>query len=571
FRNGSWGLSTPFDAPLLLLALTLPIGVAVSADTAASVGKAWGLALGLAVIVTVGHLPATVATARGVVAATALIGTGIALVALVGVDWNAAQLLRVPLLYDHLPRLVRWGSGSGGAELFNPRQIGGALALLLPIAAAAWPVSRRWAVPLGAGVVLMAAVLALTQTPSAIVGVGVALLLTLAVRDRPRRLLWAGLAVVGLLTVLAGFTVLLTGAGLTPSAAALRGQERTGFGFVSRLEIWQRAIAMIGDYPYSGIGLNTFRLIMDRFYPGFVLGPENHAHNFLLQAGVEHGLPGLIAWVWLLVSAILLLSLLVRRAPDPDVRRLALAVLAGLVSFAIFGVIDTLPNARPMLALWLTLGLAALLARLAPDVRLPERALRYSMLAALAVAVLGPLEGLGPARNLGHVLTARATLGPSATDSAALISGMLWLERAAAAAPDDGHTWMLLADTHARRGAYAAATEALRIGLAADRAHGIGAYAPGEALALQRAEQPVTGPAVMLRVYRQWQLRYSNRALAFLAGAMTMCEISGDPAGALTLLNTAGNAAPAGWAPHYRAAVVEQPGACAARAAASRP
>jgi putative inorganic carbon (HCO3(-)) transporter len=72
-------------------------------------------------------------------------------------------------------------------------------------------------------------------------------------------------------------------------------------GFEKRLEIWERALFMIRDFPITGVGMGAFMNVADLIYP-FFLHPANtvvHAHNLFLQISVDLGLPGLISWIWI--------------------------------------------------------------------------------------------------------------------------------------------------------------------------------------------------------------------------------------------------------------------------------
>lgn len=574
-RLGRIWQPAPLDAALLLAALSTLIAFGVSAVPALSAAKAWGLLLGFAAYGTVAHLPPTPKASAAV--ALVLAGTGVlvALLALLGADWSAAQIVRLPWLYDRLPQLLRGVPGSGipaPSDLFNPREIGGTLALLVPLLGIAVPLKGRSALLAAPALFLTVLVLLLTQTPTAIAGVGVAVLLALAVLDRPRRWLWTvagGMVAVG---AAAALVYLLSPSGGVFTPEALQGQQRAGFGVVSRLEIWQRALAMIGDMPYTGIGLNTFPLVMDRFYPGVALGPEPHAHNLFLQSAVDLGLPGLVAWAGLLGGAGVALMQTWRASADPTVRRMALAIGAGLLSFAVFGTIDTIsPGAKPGMALWLALGLAVHLWRLTPTAAFPARAFTLGLLLALAAVQIVPVASAGPARNVGHMLVQQALLGRETPDTVRLAASLPWLRQTAEARPDDGRAWHTLADAEARVGNLPAATEALRAGLAADRASGVSAYAPGEARNGRYATTPEEQGAALLRVYRAWQVRYPDRAYAFLAGAITQCEVLRQPALAQAALDEGANAEPRAWLQHYHDTVLAQPGKCGTAAPGSQP
>ena len=61
---------------------------------------------------------------------------------------------------------------------------------------------------------------------------------------------------------------------------------------------------MIRDYPFTGIGLDTFRLVAQNEYPYFnyAFNQTEHPHNIFLQAGVDGGVLGLLALLWLIVA-----------------------------------------------------------------------------------------------------------------------------------------------------------------------------------------------------------------------------------------------------------------------------
>ena len=179
-------------------------------------------------------------------------------------------------------------------------------------------------------------------------------------------------------------------------SAGKPGVEHAAFGFASRLEIWPRAIQMVHDTPYTGVGLNTFPWVMDRFYPGFALGPEPHAHNFLLQTAVDFGLPGLVALLWLGAAVSLTLVDAYHAAPDARIRVVTLAVGAGLLAFLLYGTMDAVTlGAKPGLALWGSLALAVALGKAAPGAHRPgtswQKPLTVGSVVLLGAAFLLPL------------------------------------------------------------------------------------------------------------------------------------------------------------------------------------
>ena len=423
----------------------------------------------------------------------------------------------------------------GALELGNPRDVGGLLALVLPLATiclcAGWPgrgqgvageqtgapgVAERgasrglgWAGALGAAlaIVLMGAVLLLSQSLSARRCVLAALWLGAVVADRARRRWWTmgGVLLLALGTV--AVWPRLAALGALREATSLSGQPDPGmahatFGIAARLELWPRALEMVRDAPYTGAGPALFPHLMDRFYSGFLLGPERHAHNFPLQVAVDLGLPGLVAVLWLLAAFALHLGAGLRRETDPGRRATIVGLGAGVVAFLGFGAIDAIPlGARPSLLLWVLLGAGLALAP-APRGGAPgpgQRPLAAAMIALLLLALLVPVAWSGPQSNAGRVLAYRAILPPAGGDPAALAPAASTLRRAALGDPGRSGTWYLLSSVEARRGdpggrpgGPAPGRAGRRPGAPAPLRHGRGPLAPGP-------PRRLAGPAASLR------------------------------------------------------------------------
>ncbi len=135
-----------------------------------------------------------------------------------------------------------------------------------------------------------------------------------------------------------------------------------------RVEIWSRALYGIEDFPFTGMGMNTFRKIVHVLYPLFLTSPDRdigHAHNEFLQAALDLGIPGLIAFISLyLISFWMLIK--IWRADSGDDRELTQTLVLGLggVLFALlfFGLTAAVIfAAKPAILFWMLLGLIAAL------------------------------------------------------------------------------------------------------------------------------------------------------------------------------------------------------------------
>ncbi|HSD83925.1 MAG TPA: O-antigen ligase family protein, partial [Anaerolineae bacterium] len=209
--------------------------------------------------------------------------------------------------------------------------------------------------------------LVLTQSRSAWLGFAAGVAVLLWLRGRWGRVILIGAAAVGVMAV-----VLLGPERLWPasSAPAATGELGTVFtpSLADRVEIWSRAVYGLQDFSFTGMGLGTFRYVMPVLYPLFTVSPEvdlGHAHNEWLQAGVDLGLAGLVAFLALQGLSSMLAYQAFRRPLPAMVRWMMAGVLAGLVAHGIFGLTDAVAlGAKPGIFWWLLLALTAAVWRL---------------------------------------------------------------------------------------------------------------------------------------------------------------------------------------------------------------
>ncbi|MFN2296519.1 MAG: O-antigen ligase family protein, partial [Candidatus Promineifilaceae bacterium] len=131
------------------------------------------------------------------------------------------------------------------------------------------------------------------------------------------------------------------------------------------LILWPWALEGIKDFPFTGTGFGTFREVVRRLYP-VNIDPNYdiaHAHNVFLQVALDVGIPGLIAYLaMLLVSAGAAWQLIKR---DQALRVVSAGLLASLAAFHTFGLTDTLAlGSKSSVLLWAIFGLLAVMIRL---------------------------------------------------------------------------------------------------------------------------------------------------------------------------------------------------------------
>jgi putative inorganic carbon (HCO3(-)) transporter len=393
---------SPLNLPVLLLVLWLPLSLYASVDLTFSLPKLTGILFGITICYAAIN---SIHNRRDLWRWTGLlmlIGVGIASVSLVATDWSGkfpfltSVLSRLPRLLTQVPHVLYKGG-------IHPNEVGGTMALFVPFAwALAWErlsifvrqphgplvpsypnprhtgvkehvlpsLEGKEAIPgdrfqvnllaLGSTLTLFAALLVFSQSRSALFGVAVALLVWWAVRSRWVRL---GLVVV----ILAGaVTLYYFGPERIGHAAFDTGEAAFSTGtldFAGRVEVWQRAVYMIQDFPYTGIGLNTFPLVADTLYPLFLIGPDAripHAHNLLLQTAVDLGLPSLVSFIAVLSTFFIMTWRSYRYSADPALKALTLGLGCGMLAHQLYGLTDAVAlGAKPGVVLWLFLGLMA--------------------------------------------------------------------------------------------------------------------------------------------------------------------------------------------------------------------
>ncbi len=362
---------TPFNLTLLLWSLALLVGMAVTADPAETLPKATGLILGLAVW---RYAALYLAERRRLVwgwLAYVLLSLGFALLGVLSANWQSkvpllgAVVARLPANLLQLP-----GAPAEGVQL---NQLAGTLLLILPLLLSLPFVWRNW-LQRAAWLLLTLTLLLMllfSQSRSGWLGMIAGILVLLALWQQAaelpatrRRLVWLLLGI-----ILAGGVLALWIGPEQWQQIIEEPPRQTAVGTLTtirfRLELWTWAVAGIQDFPFSGMGLGSFRQAVWRFYPLSIPSSYDiaHAHNIFLQVALDLGLPGLIAYLGLLLVAAHTGWRTARR--DPALRPWSIGLLAGLAALHVYGLTDALaPGSKPALLFWLALGLLAAMGRL---------------------------------------------------------------------------------------------------------------------------------------------------------------------------------------------------------------
>jgi putative inorganic carbon (HCO3(-)) transporter len=400
---------TPLNAALLLLTFMILVSLWVTFDITYSLPKIAGLVLGMGVFFAIVRESRSNRGWLLSLLAFLCTGIGIGVVGLLGTAWFNNKITLLNPLIDRLPRVI---SGLQGAESgFHPNEVAGALAWVMPIMMALSlamalmlfkkednPLlaskankarqggngkNNRWDLILTlmclVATTFTGLVFLLTQSRGGYIGLGLALLILLFLALSPKWRRYGGVILI-ILVVVTGVILFSNWEGARSWITGTDLASEATFSVATlqqRLEIWARAVQGINDFPFTGMGLNGFRKVVPVLYPlfnfpaGFDVG---HAHNELLQAALDLGIPGLIAFISLYLGAFWMLVetwIKSHKAADAGqtANRLGLpsqgllnAILlglgGGLLAHMLYGFTDAVAlGAKPGLLYWMLLAL----------------------------------------------------------------------------------------------------------------------------------------------------------------------------------------------------------------------
>lgn len=372
---------TPLNPAILLLTVMVGVSIIVTPDLSDSLGKIAGVLFGIIVYYCVVRHTRTKEGFKGSLVLLALAGLGLATIGLVGTNWLTVKIIGLNTLTARLPMLLR--GLPGAVNGIHPYELAGALLWIIPVLFVAsvallnepdWFLGSTskvysdfkrflaWTLFLLVVLLIDLGVFILTQSRGGYLAILLTGLMLMIMIPRRKARWWA----IGLLAVIMiGCAIIVWQFGwknITDQMLSSLPMDSSNFSVLSldwRVETWSRAVWAIKDVPLTGLGMNIFRSAVGMLYPTFQFSAANdlaHAHNELLQAAVDLGLPGLVAFLALYVGAIGMLISAVRS--KGAWRLLALGLLGGLFAHFIFGVTDTVAlGAKPGFLFWWLLGM----------------------------------------------------------------------------------------------------------------------------------------------------------------------------------------------------------------------
>jgi O-antigen ligase len=164
--------------------------------------------------------------------------------------------------------------------------------------------------------------------------------------------------------------VILFGVGATRSLSR-HAESAVEVGNVSNLERlnrWMAALEMTKDRPWTGVGYGAFAQTYPEYRRKLIVTEFSYqrmgTHSEPLRLLAEMGVPGLLAGLWFLGVAASTGFRVARRSRDPSQRLLALAVVAGLATYAVHGLFNSyLGYDKVTVPFWMGLGTIAALGR----------------------------------------------------------------------------------------------------------------------------------------------------------------------------------------------------------------
>ena len=349
FSTGRFSTGSPLDLPIALLLITSGVSLCASVDLLLSANRIFTLIASIAFLYALVDNVDSERTVRLASRGFLMAGTVVALAVFLVMQFPGAKLPLISRLYHYLPDfLPRW---------IHSNYIGGTLVFFFPLAFLRVVAGQRdrvsWisAVTMGVGVLM-------TQSRGALLGTVVALILTGVCWKR--RFKWELLVAAGaggLVLYVLGVEALLdpiAGSGLKHN---LEGRQA----------LWQRAVYIIQDFPFTGIGIYTFPVVVDLLYPLFPAGPSvwiPHAHNLFLQVAVDIGLPGFVAFCALLGAWGGMVGEVLHTARSVEGKRhceiLALGLAGGMLAHLVYVITDAITlGEKSGVIFWVVLGLTA--------------------------------------------------------------------------------------------------------------------------------------------------------------------------------------------------------------------
>lgn len=281
-------------------------------------------------------------------------GLALSGVSILGMRWTYADdFKKLTATFEKIIPKINWNL-PGAEEGFNPNAIGGVLILIFPLCLVLFfshfkrnkenhLISYKVFPLIAVSVILFvtSSVLFFTQSKGSWIGLIVSIWILLF----PWR--WKKWSLV---------LILISGVAIT----SLSYNKKNSIFDITKKKLparefkWNVGVNTISQNPLFGIGMNRFRQIPSIGYE------KSHAHNHLLHTAAELGIPGLIAYLTILIGTGYICLEIWRKSNIGWMRMTTLGLGCGQLAHLIFGITDSIPlGAKVGLFFWFSLGLIA--------------------------------------------------------------------------------------------------------------------------------------------------------------------------------------------------------------------
>jgi len=359
--SGSPSKRTPADWAIALIVVMGLVTLWATALPDITHPQVYRLLLGIGFYFAIVNWTNSKSRLRFLILTLALAGSALALFGLFSVQWTTNKVPFMPdLFYDYIPTLV--------SDIIHRNVMAGTLDILIPLVIAlplfAWRELKKveiWIFLMSASIMVI--VLLLTQSRAGWMAFGLSMaILALMGGKWTRVLLLLGL-IIGIIII---FSV-----GINPTLDAVVSSNTIG-GIEGRIETWSRALFMMQDFPFTGVGMGSFLSVADTLYPFARLGhgTVDHAHNLFFQIGVDLGIPGLIGWLAILLIIFSISWKLYKKGKNETnkvLMGLGIGCFCSQVALCTHGILDavTWGMVRPAPIVWGIWGLAIAIGMLA--------------------------------------------------------------------------------------------------------------------------------------------------------------------------------------------------------------
>ncbi len=356
--NGILRSRTVIDAAVLILCIQLLISTLSSGDILTSLPKITGILYGILVFYGLVRLLQTDILIRMGIGVFIIGSAVLATISLVGMSMLNEPLFAkaADFMLEKVPQ-KNWGFQ--GAELgLNQNALAGIMMLFVPLCimlvslgmkkkARNHLISQRIDLVLFSSLTLYyIPILFLTQSIGGWIGLSVSLWLVLT--SWKAKASWFLLLMVFVIIVL----VMIPAKNNTDSAKQTKSFWKEKI--ESRYESLNEGLEAVGEKPITGIGVNQLRI-----RPGFRY-ELSHAHNQLIHTAAELGIPGLMAYLAILMGTGYMCLEVWKKAPSGWMKATAQGLGAGQLAHFFFGLGDSIPlGAKPGIFFWVSLALIA--------------------------------------------------------------------------------------------------------------------------------------------------------------------------------------------------------------------